>query len=217
MIPVNIAGSNSDKSNEIASILQQYGISSKLLEVRSMPPTASGTFRERAVAKTLAYTSESAGWTISEQSELIVEAIGGLPGDWSAEFSDCRLARRSYQVIGYHASNQPRELIDQRNNQRVLDLMRGIESPRDRQARFVVSLVVAVQHGIIWQDTGEARGWISHTLRGTGGFGYDPIFIGEHSLGKTFAELDPQDKNSQSHRWQVLEKFQSWLQEFLSL
>jgi XTP/dITP diphosphohydrolase len=148
-------------------------------------------------------------WTISEDSGLVIPALGGLPGPWSARFSDCRLEED--RVIGYSPSGRSREEIDRLNNARVLELMREVRQPY-RAAAFVVSLMVAdIEGRVLFHGRGEATGWIAKEARGDRGFGYDPIFISPESFGKTWAELDPVRKNLFSHRRRALQEFTAWL------
>jgi XTP/dITP diphosphohydrolase len=93
--------------------------------------------------------------------------------------------------------------------------MKDIEQPR-RAASFKVVLAVAAADGeILFKDVGESYGWIAEEARGTNGFGYDPIFVGGDTFGKTYAELDAMRKNLRSHRKRVLDELQAWLGQFL--
>ncbi len=108
-----------------------------------------------------------------------------------------------------------REMIDGANNLRVLLMMRGVEMPR-RAAKFRVVLAVASPDGeILFKGASESHGWIAEERRGENGFGYDPIFVGQDTFGKTYAELDSARKNQRSHRRRVLDEFKAWLGGFL--
>ena len=90
-----------------------------------------------------------------------------------------------------------------------------MEQPR-RAAMFRVVLGVADSGGkILFKGVGESHGWISEEARGSSGFGYDPIFIGSDTFGKTYAELDSTRKNLRSHRNKVLNEFKAWLGQYL--
>jgi XTP/dITP diphosphohydrolase len=97
----------------------------------------------------------------------------------------------------------------------VLELLQGVEQPR-RSTSFKVVLAVAAPDGaILFKGVGESHGWIAEAMRGANGFGYDPIFVGGDTFGKTYAELDSMRKNLRSHRKRVLDEFQAWLGQFL--
>lgn len=150
--------------------------------------------------------------TISEDSGIVIHALEGLPGPWSARFSDfSKIDIKKSIVSDYKASGLSREEIDLENNKKVLELMKNIKQPR-RSAKFVVSLKVAEINGnIVFSSKGEAHGWIANELRGKNGFGYDPIFISDTSFGKTWAEIDLMRKNLISHRRKALQDFTMWL------
>ncbi|MDD3101684.1 MAG: non-canonical purine NTP pyrophosphatase [Patescibacteria group bacterium] len=150
--------------------------------------------------------------TISEDSGLIIPILGGLPGPWSARFSDFSDVNISEGILsGYKASGILRNEIDLLNNKKVLELMKNIKQPY-RSAKFVVSLKVADLNGdIIFSSYGEAHGWITDQSIGKNGFGYDPIFISDTSFGKTWAEIDSMRKNLISHRRKALQDFTMWL------
>jgi XTP/dITP diphosphohydrolase len=81
-------------------------------------------------------------------------------------------------------------------------------------AQFVCAIAVARDGQTLATFRGVARGVILHVPRGSGGFGYDPLFLFP-PLGKTFAELTPDEKSAVSHRGQAFRKFLQWAQENL--
>jgi XTP/dITP diphosphohydrolase len=155
-------------------------------------------------------------FTISEDSGLIIPALGGIPGPWSARFTDfSKIDIKNGKLSGHKKSSLSREKIDLKNNQKIIELMKGIEQPK-RSAKFIVSLKVADINGnILFSSNGEAHGWIAEELRGEQGFGYDPIFISDTSFGKTWAEIDSMRKNLISHRRKALQDFTMWLATLL--
>jgi XTP/dITP diphosphohydrolase len=210
----NIGTTNPSKIREIGGILYATGCTFSPTDPID-PEETEIDFVGNAILKARAYARHSGGITISEDSGLIVPALNGLPGPWSARFSDCEFDIASATLIRHNKSGTTREEIDLRNNQRVLELMRGIEMPR-RAAAFKVVLVVAKPDGeILFTGQGESHGWIAEEMRGTKGFGYDPIFVGADTNGRTYAELDSLRKNLRSHRKRVLDEFQTWLGQFL--
>ncbi|MBI4433970.1 non-canonical purine NTP pyrophosphatase [Candidatus Uhrbacteria bacterium] len=215
---------NQYKVRELASILRPLQIP---LEVTDpIDPEETGTtFEENAELKARAYgahvgrvlhrrwaaSSMESAWTISEDSGLVIPALNGLPGPWSARFSEYDLDGAQRFVLGYHPSGRSREEIDAANNARVLELMRDV-APVRRTAKFVVVLIVAnIEGRVVARFRGEAHGWITAEARGTNGFGYDPIFANGRSFGKTWAEIDSVRKNLLSHRQQALQEFTVWL------
>ena len=85
-----------------------------------------------------------------------------------------------------------------------------------RAAVFKVVLAVATPAGeVLFKAGAESHGWISDAPRGEHGFGYDPVFVGQDTFGKTYAELDPMRKNLRSHRRRVLQEFKAWLGQAL--
>lgn len=115
-----------------------------------------------------------------DDSGLFVDALGGFPGPYSSYV---------YGTIG---------------NQGLLRIMQGVE---DRRAEF--RCVVAYCDGDIHTFEGVVEGVITREERGSGGFGYDPVFGVD---GKTFAEMPPEEKNSVSHRRRAFGAFEEWLQ-----
>lgn len=137
------------------------------------------TFADNARGKALYYAERTAAPTLGEDSGLVVDALGGEPGVRSARYIDPEM-------------EQPAR------NRAVLERLEGV--PEDRRgARFRCHLTLAHDGAIVHETTGSCEGRIATTTRGRGGFGYDPIFLVEE-LGRTFAELDPEDKSAVSHR-----------------
>lgn len=200
-----IGTTNPGKVAEFAAILAPLGVP---LEVVALDvPETTDTFEGNARQKALAYAAQVGEVVVSEDSGLGVTALDGLPGPWSARFSDCVLD--GHRVVGVQESGRTREEIDAANNARVLALLVDVPMPH-RAAKFVVHLVVARPGKVLFEAHAEVHGWISDDPRGTHGFGYDPIFVGQDTFGKTFAELDPVRKNIRSHRKKVLAEFGLW-------
>jgi XTP/dITP diphosphohydrolase len=200
---------NPGKTAEIAALLAPLGI--ELRPVSLDVPETTDTFEGNALQKALAYAAHTGGVTLSEDSGLIVPALGGLPGPWSAMFADLDRATRKVTPSG-----RSREEIDPANNALVLELMKGIEQPR-RAACFKVVLIVARSKEVLFQSSAEYHGWIATEERGKGGFGYDPIFVGQDTFGRTLAELDAARKNLRSHRRRVLDELFLWASQNRSI
>ncbi len=205
---------NPNKVREIGSILFASGCTFTMTSPVD-PEETEDDFEGNALLKARAYARDAGALTISEDSGLIIPALQGLPGPWSARFSDCTIDSERGRVIAYRRSGVAREELDVANNAKVLDLLSGVEQPR-RSAAFKVVLAVADPNGTIhFKGVGESYGWIADEARGTHGFGYDAIFIGGDTYGRTYAELDSLRKNLRSHRKRVLDEFQAWLGQFL--
>ena len=126
-------------------------------------------------------------WTIGEDSGLCVPALGGAPGVYSARYSDP-------------------DASDAKNNAKLLDEMGEFDGAQ-RAAYYVCTIALSDPTGrICLEAKGRCWGRILRSLRGDGGFGYDPLFeIPEYHL--TFAELGSTVKAVLSHRARALEKF----------
>jgi XTP/dITP diphosphohydrolase len=163
-----------------------------LNEIREPYPETGSTFLDNARGKSLFYGRGFGGYTLGEDSGLEIDALEGAPGVYSARFA------------GPQAT-------DETNIAKVLRLMQGI--PREkRSARFVSSLVLSRGGRVIREFQDRVEGEILEACRGSGGFGYDPLFHHPPS-GRTFAELAPEEKNRVSHRGRVLRRLRRFLKE----
>ena len=154
------------------------------------------SFEENALAKARYFHERTGRFTMADDSGLCVDALDGGPGVHTKRFAPEQLARRWGR--------------DEANNRYLLEKLHGVTDD-ERTARY--RCAIAAYDGSrcrIW--TGTVEGRIARDPRGTGGFGYDPLFIvPEH--GKTFAELPAEVKNSMSHRARALEEVRRWFQE----
>jgi len=145
------------------------------------------TFLANACLKASGYARQLGTWSLADDSGLAVDALGGKPGVFSARW----------------ASMHQRGEGDLPNNDLLLEQIQAIP-PERRTARFVCSLALADPTGrVILTASDSVEGEILRESRGVGGFGYDPLFLVK-SLGKTTAELPPQEKNRISHRGKAL-------------
>lgn len=152
------------------------------------------TFKENARDKSLFYSQFWSGFSLAEDSGLEIEHLKGAPGVFSARFS----------------GPQP---TDEKNIQKVLGLMKGVPW-EERKARFVSCIVLSQQGKVITEIMEHVDGLVALEKKGPYGFGYDPIFF-YPPLGKTFAELSPEEKNEVSHRGRSLKKLKTFLSDYL--
>ena len=160
------------------------------------------TFAENARKKAMGYAGATGLWTLADDSGLVVDALGGAPGVNSARFS------------GERAKGADRKVVDQRNMEKLLSLLQGVPTEK-RTARFVCCLCLASPEKVLIETQGALEGLITEQPAGTGGFGYDPVFL-VPQLGKTVAELGEQEKNAISHRGNAMRKLKPLLDELLS-
>ncbi len=136
------------------------------------------TFIENAELKAMGYARVTGAFAVSDDSGLVVDALGGAPGVHSARFA------------GDGATD----------NERIGKLLREIGDAADRSARFVCAISVADETGRILRTVeGRCEGRIAFTPTGTNGFGYDPIFVPE-GFSESFGELPDAVKSQISHR-----------------
>jgi XTP/dITP diphosphohydrolase len=147
------------------------------------------TFEENATLKALAVSEHFGGWVIADDSGLEVDRLGGAPGVWSARFS------------GAGAT-------DASNRAMLLEKLAGARG-KERSARFCCVIVLAHGGQKLAAFSGSVEGMIINQEKGSGGFGYDPLFVPEGHCG-TFAELGAEVKNTLSHRSRALQGLRSW-------
>lgn len=201
-----VATGNLHKLEEIASILDGFSIEAVGLDY--LPPVedveeTGSTFKENARLKADYFSRVAAGldpgrrprWVIADDSGLCVDALDGEPGVYSARFAgeNCSYAD---------------------NNRKLLQALEGLPVG-ERTARFVCTICCvpvlddpAREPPTLFYCEGFCAGQIALAGAGTGGFGYDPIFV-EETTGSTFAELEPVRKNRLSHRGQALRDFRA--------
>ena len=182
------ATTNPGKLREFRLIVQHFGAErvtvDTLENIRDIePPEETGaTFEENAAIKAVYYSRFASGPLFADDSGLAVDALGGAPGVYSARYA------------GEHAG-------DAANNQLLFDNLRGIEN---RTARFVCVIALAEAGVLKGHWRGEVEGRIIDDLRGSEGFGYDPLFYFE-PFGKTFGQVPAEKKLLVSHRSKAIE------------
>jgi XTP/dITP diphosphohydrolase len=192
-----LASTNRGKIEEIKAILAPMGWEITSLNAYPGFPEIEehgATFEENAVHKarfTASFTGEIA---MADDSGLEVDYLSGAPGVFSARFA-----------------GEPAN--DTANNNKLLNLLEGVPYEK-RTARFRCVIAVATPEGKILTTEGKCEGYILTEPRGTGGFGYDPLFY-YPECQKTFAEVAPGDKNRVSHRARALAKIKEALVNFV--
>lgn len=184
-----VATNNAHKLAEIRRILAPYGIKGVSLSeagIDSNPEENGTTFEENARIKALNGLAASGMPTVADDSGLMVNALHGAPGVYSARYA------------GENATDSDRI-------NKLLNEMSNVPAGA-RSAKFVCSVCCAFPGGSLLEAKGECEGAIAFEPQGTGGFGYDPIFI-EKTTGRSFAALAGEEKDRLSHRGKALAAF----------
>lgn len=198
---VIIASNNAHKVDEIRNALDFPGWEFFTLReagVDSDPVEDGATFEANARIKAVA-AREAAGGdcaVLADDSGLEVDAIGGAPGVYSARY----------------ASEDGADSDDAANNAKLFSVLADVPDEK-RTARFVCTLVFIDEDGAELVARGTVEGRIGHELRGSNGFGYDPMFLPDELGGHTtFAEVSQERKSSISHRGNALRLLKTKLQ-----
>jgi XTP/dITP diphosphohydrolase len=183
-----VATTNPHKVQEIEQVLAPLGITVTGLDAqgRALPEPVEDalTFEGNARIKALAYAQALGTSCLAEDSGLEVDALGGAPGVYSARYAGCGGTRAKR---------------DQANNEKLLRELAAV-GPSSRRARFVCAMCLVDARGaVLFETRGTYEGVIAEQPRGHQGFGYDPL-LWLPDLGKTSAELSPDEKNARSHR-----------------
>lgn len=191
-----LATGNAGKVREFARLLgDRFARYATLGDLGLVPPEESGrTYAANARGKALACFGATGLPALADDSGLEVAALSGAPGLHSARYAEDPHARieKLLRALEEH----------------------GARSPEARAARFVCVLAFASGEGAGCVRTfrGVCEGRILHERRGTGGFGYDPVFL-VPELGRTMAELTGEEKDHLSHRGRALARFVRWLDQ----
>jgi XTP/dITP diphosphohydrolase len=198
-VRILIATSNPGKLRDFAAAARPFGIDvDPLPGLESLPVPAEDqpTFEANARKKAEHYSRAAPGeLVLADDSGLEVDALGGAPGIYSARYA-------ALERAGDGNSS------DAENNARLLRELANVDDAR-RTARFVCAIAVARDGATRAVFHGSAQGLILHQARGSGGFGYDPLFYFP-AIDRTFAELSPEQKAIYSHRGQAFRKFLDW-------
>jgi len=152
------------------------------------------TFAENAIKKAVQTAKMTGKYCLADDSGLVVDALEGQPGIYSARFA------------GEGAD-------DRDNNEKLINMMRDVEEEQ-RTARFVCVIAISNPEGEYKIVQGTCEGTIAFQAVGDGGFGYDPLFIPQ-GFSQSFAELSAAEKNKISHRGRALVNAVPVINEFL--
>ena len=187
------ASNNAHKLNEIRPLLPpglallslaDIGCHEELPETQD---TLAGNARQKAE-----YVLNNYGVAcFADDTGLEVTALGGAPGVYSARYAG------------------PQRLAEDN----VAKLLQELTGAADRSARFRTVVALAGADGTVHEFAGEVAGRITEELRGTGGFGYDPVFAPIEGDGRTFAEMTGAEKNTISHRARAVAGLLAFLNE----
>ena len=192
MNKIVVGSRNSGKIREIQAVLADFPYCVTGLSDQTIPDAeeTGTTFQENAILKAQYYCQHTGEYCLADDSGLEVDALDGAPGVYSARYA------------GEQAS-------DEENNQKLLSALTAIPTQR-RTARFRSVLALAGPDGSLMLAEGVCEGIVLFEARGTGGFGYDPLFLMPDQR-KTLAEMTLAEKNLVSHRGNALRAFKQQL------
>jgi XTP/dITP diphosphohydrolase len=186
-----VASHNRGKLREFETLLKPHGLSVVLAGDLGLPePEETGTtFEENARIKAVAAAEAAKIPALADDSGVVVDALGGDPGVYSARWAgpskDFKMAMAKVE-----------------EKLRAMDAL----TPDRRGGRFVAVLCLAFPDGFCELYRGEVEGKMVWPPRGSGGFGYDPMFV-PSGLTRTFAEITPEEKHAVSHRARAFARF----------
>ncbi|MCL7393271.1 MAG: XTP/dITP diphosphatase [Thaumarchaeota archaeon] len=179
-----VVTSNPGKAREFENIFSEYKLSFRIEPIKT-PEIQAMDLRIIAEESAIYAYDILREPVLVEDAGLFINTLNGFPGPFSSY---------AYKTIGIKG---------------ILKLMENVE---DRRARFLsVIAFYTPMIGGVKIFTGEVEGYIAMEPRGSGGFGFDPIFIPAEGDGRTFAEQSSEEKNKLSHRARAAKKFAEWI------
>jgi XTP/dITP diphosphohydrolase len=193
MLELVLATRNKKKVEEMERLLE--GMPVRLYSLDDFPECPEviedeETFRGNAIKKAIAVSTFTGKAAVSDDSGLEVYALNGAPGVYSARYAG-------------------EDADDRRNLEKLLLEMKGV---KDRRARFACFIALAFPDGKVEVFDGYVEGTIGERPRGEKGFGYDPLFYPE-GHDRTFAEMEPEEKDNLSHRGKALKKLRDFISD----
>ena len=198
MTKILIATKNDGKAREYRKLFEPKGI--EVITLKDLNEQVEiiengRTFSENALIKAQTLTDKLNIPVLADDSGLVVDALNGAPGIYSARYA------------GDHD--------DEANNKKILEELKKVPDEK-RTAHFHCSIVATAPDKTPLEANGDVYGLIAHEKHGEDGFGYDPLFY-YPEFGKTFGEIGMEEKNKVSHRAKatenLLEKFDEWWNE----
>ncbi len=185
-----VATGNAHKLVEIEAILGAALPGTRFVALGQLgdfedPEETGSTFAENALIKAHAAVAETGFAAVADDSGLVVDALDGAPGVYSARYA------------GVHGD-------DAANNAKLLRELAAVPAA-ERTARFMSVVALVRADGTELLGEGACEGMVGFEGRGEHGFGYDPLFLPADTPGKTMAELVPEEKNAISHRFHALQ------------
>lgn len=185
MKDIVIASNNANKIKEIKQLIGEYFDKIYSLDELSIDieiEENGQTFYDNALIKAKTIASLTNMIVLADDSGLMVDALGGRPGVYSARYAG--------------------DSCDDKNN--IALLLKELDQKTCRKAKFVCCIVVYLPDGTIIVSEGITEGEITKQELGTNGFGYDPVFF-SYDLKKSFGQVTDQEKNRISHRSRALQ------------
>ena len=190
-----LASSNRGKVRELAALAAAQGVQLEPLpgyDRHPKFPENEPSFALNALEKALHYSQHADGLVVADDSGLVVDALGGKPGVHSARYAGPKAT-------------------DEDNNCKLLEELKGV--PENKHgARYICVLALARDNQTLAVFSAACEGRILEAPRGSGGFGYDPLFFFP-PLGRTMAELEVAEKNRYSHRGQAFVRLLAHLKQ----
>jgi len=197
-----VASHNAGKLREFADLMGPFGLEAKSAKEFGLPePDETGTtFEENAYIKAFAAASATGLPSLSDDSGLVIDALGGAPGVYTANWAETPDGTRDFGMAMQRAEVAMQEV--------------GAVTPAQRTGRFVAVICLAWPDGEAEYFRGEAEGTLVWPPRGDSGFGYDPVFLPEGQT-RTFGEMTAEEKHgwkpgqptALSHRARAFQKF----------
>lgn len=201
MITFIIATNNVKKLKELDRILNPLGIFAQTAKQAGVSlddvEETGKTLEENALIKARAAFERTGKPCIADDSGLMVDALGGAPGVYSARYSGTGVNKQG--------------ATDEKNIQKLLADMKG---EKNRNAYFATVICCILEDGTEITVTGKCFGTISEKPIGTSGFGYDPIFLTDN--GKSFAQLTADEKDEISHRGNAIRLLKIELEKYFN-
>ncbi|TIL40212.1 MAG: RdgB/HAM1 family non-canonical purine NTP pyrophosphatase [Mesorhizobium sp.] len=197
-----VASHNAGKLREFADLMAPFGMEAKSAKEYGLPePDETGTtFEENAYIKAFAAAKATGLPALSDDSGLCVDALGGAPGVYTANWAEAPDGARDFGMAMQRAEVALQEV--------------GAVDPAQRKGRFVAVICLAFPDGAAEYFRGEVEGTLVWPPRGELGFGYDPVFVPD-GFEKTFGEMTAEEKHgwkpgqptALSHRARAFQKF----------